>query len=105
MSKRLIAQLANAQLVLTTILLGGVIIFVMMATTMQAATGMVVIAVWEQAKTTTGALFVLAWILLPLNQETDVDLLNGRVMDIAMMTTTMTIVIMMEVNELYLYVS
>jgi len=56
------------------------------------------IAVWEQAKTTTGAPFVLAWILLPLNQETDVDLLNGRVMDIAMMTTTMTIVIMMEVT-------
>ena len=99
MSKRLIAQLANAQLVLTTILLGGVIIFVMMATTMQAATGMVEIAVWEQAKTTTGALYVLAWILLPLNQETDVDLLNGRVMDIAMMTTTMPIVIMMEVNK------
>ena len=63
------------------------------------------IAVWEQAKTTTGAPFVLAWILLPLNQETDVDLLNGRVMGIAMMTTTMTIVIMMEVNKLYLLVS
>ena len=60
---------------------------------------MVEIAVWEQAKTTTGALYVLAWILLPLNQETDVDLLNGRVMDIAMMTTTMPIVIMMEVNK------
>jgi len=71
----------------------------MMATTMKAATGMEEIVVWELLKTTIGVLIVLAWILLTLTLEAeDVDLPNGRVMDIAMITTIMKDVIMMEVT-------
>ena len=77
--------------------------FVMMATTMKVATGTEEIVVWELLKTTTGVLFVLVWTQMEVEMEVeDVDLLNGRVMVIAMMTTIIKDVITMEVNSWHL---
>ena len=61
MSKPRSAQHANAQLVLTTILIGGVMAFVMMETTTKVATMTEEIAAWDLLKTTAGVLSVLAW--------------------------------------------
>ena len=110
MFKPLIAQLANVWRVQTTILDGGAMAFVMMATTMKVATGMVEIVAWDLLKTTIGALSVLAWTLIlltipPLLHLQHVDLPNGRVMDSVMMTTIMMHAILMEVDSWYLYFS
>ena len=102
MSKPLSALLANVWLVKTTIPDGGAMAFAMTATTTKVATGTAEIAAWDLLKTTIGVLFVLAWILMTLILEVDledVDLLNGKVMDTAMTTTTILDAIMMEVNS------
>ena len=83
--------------------------FVMMATTMKVATGMVEIVAWDLLKTTIGALSVLAWTLIPLTiplllHLQHVDLPNGRVMDSVMMTTIMMHAILMEVCKLKVFV-
>ena len=46
---------------LTTILIGGVMAFVMMETTTKVATMTEEIAAWDLLKTTAGVLSVLAW--------------------------------------------
>ena len=50
-----------ARLVLTTIQVGGVMVFVMTETTTKVATMMEEIAAWDLLKTITGVLSVLAW--------------------------------------------